>query len=838
MEASKLQIHALVEEIKEGVFRNVDPYTLVSLSAYDTAWLAMIPDSNEPFRPMFKDCLNWVLDNQRQEGWWGVCDSHGNPTIESLSATLVCIIVLKQWNVGKANIDKGLGFVYANLEELLKENYGGCPRWFAMVFPAMVELASTVGLEIVFPDRMKGAVSDIFSRRRQILETEELVDKPYNLPLLAYLEVLPSSYAINEEQLVKHLSDDGSLFQSPSATAGAFMATGNKSCLAYLQSLVQRNSNGVPPVYPIDEDLIKLSVVNQIQRLGLVEHFVREIEEILKQVYRNYNNEGSSTKQMNLFSEKLYKDSLAFQLLRRHGYRVSPGIFCWFLQNREIQDHVDKDQEYFSSLMLNVHRATDIMFPEEYELEEARSFARKSLEKNLSAGNRDQHDFAPSSSHRVIQHELDHPWLTRLEHLEHRMCIEESDMNALWKGKTSFHRLSSSHNEKLIQLAKMNFELRQSVYKNELEELKRWSKEWGLTDMGFGREKTTYCYFAVASSTTLPYDSLVRLIVAKGAIIITVADDFFDMKGSLDELINLTDAVRRWDSKGLNGHSKTIFEALDHHVKEIAEEHLQQQGSDITKELQDLWCETFESWLTEATWSRSGWIPSMDEYLETGMISIATHTLTLIASCLMSPSLPSYKLRPPQYETLTKLLMIIPRLLNDIQSYEKEQEEGKTNLVLLYAKGSPEVDIEASIAYVRDIIAKMEKQIFQLALIDGYSDLPESVKSLHLSCLKVFTMFFHSSNRYNSDTALFHDIQKAIYVPIQSETLKPRKHVLPLPHGSTSKEYKTTLNSYRFDRSSVKSRGSLAAHEVPRLTSRNGYKNMVVPALKFRLSFI
>ena len=65
--------------------------------------------------------------------------------------------------------------------------------------------------------------------------------------------------------------------------------------------------------------------------------------------------------------------------------------------------------------------------------------------------------------------------------------------------------------------------------------------------MGFGRENTTYCYFAsaAASSSQLLYDSEVRLVVAKGAILITVADDFFDMQGSMDELETLTEAVRR-----------------------------------------------------------------------------------------------------------------------------------------------------------------------------------------------------------------------------------------------------------------------------------------------------
>lgn len=63
--------------------------------------------------------------------------------------------------------------------------------------------------------------------------------------------------------------------------------------------------------------------------------------------------------------------------------------------------------------------------------------------------------------------------------------------------------------------------------------------------MGFGREKTMYCYFATSACLSLPYDSVIRMMVAKSAILITVADDFFDMEGSLNELNILTDAVKR-----------------------------------------------------------------------------------------------------------------------------------------------------------------------------------------------------------------------------------------------------------------------------------------------------
>lgn len=64
--------------------------------------------------------------------------------------------------------------------------------------------------------------------------------------------------------------------------------------------------------------------------------------------------------------------------------------------------------------------------------------------------------------------------------------------------------------------------------------------------MGFGREKTAYCYFAMASSICLPLSYTdTRKEAVKCAVLITIADDFFDEKGLLNELSILTDAVQR-----------------------------------------------------------------------------------------------------------------------------------------------------------------------------------------------------------------------------------------------------------------------------------------------------
>lgn len=88
------------------------------------------------------------------------------------------------------------------------------------------------------------------------------------------------------------------------------------------------------------------------------------------------------------------------------------------------------------------------------------------------------------------------------------------------------------------------------------------------------------------------------------------------------------------------------------------------------------------------------------------------------------------------------------------------------NSVLLYLKENPGADLKDSTAHVMEILDKKWAEMLQHVLMDGFGELPKPCKLLHLSCLKVFQMFFHSSNRFDSNTEMLQDIQNAIYVPI------------------------------------------------------------------------
>ncbi|KAL7001493.1 geranyllinalool synthase [Sarracenia purpurea var. burkii] len=77
------------------------------------------------------------------------------------------------------------------------------------------------------------------------------------------------------------------------------------------------------------------------------------------------------------------------------------------------------------------------------------------------------------------------------------------------------------------------------------------------------------------------------------------------------------------------------------------------------------------------------------------------------------------------------------------------------------------------------------------ALIDGgFDDLPKPSKLLHLSCLKVFQMFFNSSNRFDSETDLLDDVMRAIFAPLGN-----RIPITLVPSSSETKRKHFTIQA-------------------------------------------
>ena len=74
----------------------------------------------------------------------------------------------------------------------------------------------------------------------------------------------------------------------------------------------------------------------------------------------------------------------------------------------------------------------------------------------------------------------------------------------------------------------------------------RWVIESRLDKLKFARQKQVYCYFSGAATFFSPELSDARISWAKSMVVATVVDDFFDIGGSEEELVNLIQLVKKY----------------------------------------------------------------------------------------------------------------------------------------------------------------------------------------------------------------------------------------------------------------------------------------------------
>lgn len=79
----------------------------ISISAYDTAWVALVKSlNNGDDGPQFPSCIDWIAQNQLPDGSWG----HDIFFLaqDRIINTLACIIALKSWKIHDDTCTKGM----------------------------------------------------------------------------------------------------------------------------------------------------------------------------------------------------------------------------------------------------------------------------------------------------------------------------------------------------------------------------------------------------------------------------------------------------------------------------------------------------------------------------------------------------------------------------------------------------------------------------------------------------------------------------------------------------------------------------------------------------------
>ncbi|XP_024981593.1 ent-copalyl diphosphate synthase, chloroplastic-like [Cynara cardunculus var. scolymus] len=669
-----------------------------TMSAYDTAWVALVQDVNGSGRPQFPSCLEWIVNNQLPDGSWGeglIFLAH-----DRIINTLACVIALTFWNVHPSKCQKGVQFLKENISKLEDDNEEHMLIGFEVTFPSLIDIARKLNVEV---GEDSPVLEEIYARRNmKLTKIPKSIMHKVPTTLLHSLEGVPN---LEWEKLVKLQCKDGSFLFSPSSTAFALMQTKDEKCLQYLTNIVTKFNGGVPTAYPLDL-FEHIWVVDRLQRLGISRYFKSEIEDCVQYIYRYWTTDGICWAR-NSNVQDIDDTAMAFRLLRMHGYEISPDVFQQFEKDGKFVCFVGQTTQATTG-MFNLLRASQVLFPREKILDDAKKFSYNYLKEKQSTNELLDKWIIAKDLPGEVGYALDVPWYVSLPRLETRCYLDQyGGEDDVWIGKT-LYRMGNVSNNKYLEMAKLDYNNCLAMHQLEWNTMQQW-----YVDFNIGRFRVSnitsllVSYYLAAASVFEPERSKERIAWAKTTTLVDAISSLFDsLQLSKEQRRDFVDEFRNTPSSlrparcGKPWH--WLMVALQGTLHELASGILTAHGRDIHPQLHHTWV----IWLTR--WQRG-------DAME-GHALLIVQTVSLIDGRWTSKEL----LAHPQYQRLSS---VTNNLCHEISQSHKSNENRKTCF-------------ENETTYRTQEFRMQE--LVQLVLGNSPDDLDRDLKQLFLTVAKTF----------------------------------------------------------------------------------------------------
>ncbi|XP_026450814.1 ent-copalyl diphosphate synthase, chloroplastic-like [Papaver somniferum] len=491
----------------------------INISAYDTAWVALVEDIYGSGSPQFPTCLQWIIKNQLSDGSWG--DQHIFSAHDRIISTLACVIALKAWSTCGYMREKGLLFIQQNMCKLEDANTVHMPVGFEVVFPSLIDIARS--LDIDFPDEDSPALKDIYAKRKlKLMRIPKEVMHTVPTTLLHSLEGMAN---LDWEKLLKLQCVDGSFLFSPASTAFALMQTKNEKCLDYLQKAVKRFNGGVPNVYPVDM-FERIWVVDRLDRLGISRYFQTEIRDCVDYVERYWTEHGVCWSRNSKVAD-IDDTALGFRILRLHGRDVSCDVFRHFKKGDDFYCFHGQSTSAVTG-MFNLYRASQVMFPGENILQQAKHYSTTFLRKKQVSNELLDKWIITKDLPGEVGYALEVPWYASLPRIETRFYVEQyGGENDVWIGKT-LYRMSNVNSNQYLELAKIDFNNCQALHQLECQEIQKWYNECKLEQFGVEKDTLLQSYFLATANIFSAERSAERLAWTQTAVLMKAVSSYFE----------------------------------------------------------------------------------------------------------------------------------------------------------------------------------------------------------------------------------------------------------------------------------------------------------------------
>ncbi|CAI0378675.1 unnamed protein product [Linum tenue] len=394
-----------------------------------------------------------------------------------------------------------------------------------------------------------------------------------------------------------------------------------------------------------------LEMIDAVQRLGIDYHFEHEIEAALLQISGDGPVDDDT-------DDDLYTVSLRFRLLRQQGYHINPTLVLRKFTDEKGSFKQDLKNDVRG--LLSLYEAAYYRINGEQILDEALEFARTHLEPisqlDSPLGNQ-------------VKHSLKWPILKGLP-------IRES------KHFMSIYQQDQTHNEAILKLGKLDFNLVQKLHQHELMILTKWWMDLDTeTTLPFARDRVIEGYMWPLGGFLKPDYTVGRIFVTKITQLIAVLDDIFDVHGTLDELECVVKVIERWE---INDEDDKVPDYFEFWFKTLLgvfaeiEAHVSSEGRLFCMDyVREAVKQIVRAFIKEARWYGAGYVATMEENLPNGYTSIGYPMAVTVSYCGMGEvaSEEIFKWLSSQPKILVAG-STIARLMDDIVSHEFEQERG------------------------------------------------------------------------------------------------------------------------------------------------------------------
>jgi len=298
----------IISELEEGYMPGL---------AYDTAWAAMVSENKTTKKPLFPKSLLWLITTQRGDGSWGADIEY---FYDRLISTLASVIAMKKTYKSEKFqhiIEQGEDYIWYNIKQLQSEPQETVG--FELLFPALMTEAEQLNLNLPYREKFFEPLKE----KKMKLAIGELITSQ-NTTITFSLEFL-GDYASNN-LLVQAQNVNGSISNSPSATAFMLTKMPNDGAYNYLNKVLNYNGGSSMTLYPFDV-FETAWVVDYFMKSGIKvqNHYLPLLDNLAKL----WTNKGISMSKLYDFQD-LDDTALVFNLLKNTNHKVNPKVFEYY----------------------------------------------------------------------------------------------------------------------------------------------------------------------------------------------------------------------------------------------------------------------------------------------------------------------------------------------------------------------------------------------------------------------------------------------------------------------------------------------------------------------------